>query len=492
MKIYQDDKKYKSLFNPITTIPDIPIELLSKYYARMYTINGNFFEKMKRDLLIDYNKNNILYQSYIKTIYEVVEKKALKTLDSFENLQLYSAQYFTEKQIKEINDYRQNTVDYYQVPIVYSKLFFSFTKDIRVAEYFLQNYQKNTLLTIVGANKEYNLNSHAQIEDLSSFKEEQEVLFFPFSAFGIEDFIYDPKQKIYNIKLLYLGRFLKEYEIKDIFNIKTDKLPENYFIKLFKKSGLIDKGVISKMKVKEVKSEQNSKKVCNCMILKHFISLIIAISALVIIGIVLLIYFLTKKEEECNAGQYYSSNLSKCLNCSIGYFSSKGAKSCSRCPEGETSSIGSCSCSKCEARTFSNETIFECQPCQNGTYSEEGASFCIMCEPGFYSERGASKCEKCSKGTISSHHGASHCNNCHAGEYPNENQNDCIPCEPGSYSNEGDPNCTKCPKGKYQAFLGSTVCLNCPPGSYTDYVGSIVCKKCPDGTNSRHGASLCF
>ena len=72
MKIYQDDKKYKSLFNPITTIPDIPIELLSKYYARMYTINGNFFEKMKRDLLIDYNKNNILYQSYIKTIYEGV------------------------------------------------------------------------------------------------------------------------------------------------------------------------------------------------------------------------------------------------------------------------------------------------------------------------------------------------------------------------------------------------------------------------------------
>ena len=56
------------------------------------------------------------------------------------------------------------------------------------------------------------------------------------------------------------------------------------------------------MKVKEVKSEQNSKKVCNCMILKHFISLIIDISALVIIGIVLLIYFLTKKEEECNAG----------------------------------------------------------------------------------------------------------------------------------------------------------------------------------------------
>ena len=318
----------------------------------MYTINGNFFEKMKRDLLIDYNKNNILYQSYIKTIYEGVEKKALKTLDSFENLQLYSAQYFTEKQIKEINDYRQNTVDYYQVPIVYSKLFFSFTKDIRVAEYFLQNYQKNTLLTIVGANKEYNLNSHDQIEDLSSFKEEQEVLFFHFSAFGIEDFIYDPKQKIYNIKLLYLGRFLKEYEIKDKFNIKTDKLPENYFIKLFKKSRLIDEGVISKMKVKEVKSEQNSKKVCNCMILKHFISLIIAISALVIIGIVLLIYFLTKKEEECNAGQYYSSNLSKCLNCSIGYFSSKGAKSCSRCPEGETSSIGSSSCSKCEAGTF--------------------------------------------------------------------------------------------------------------------------------------------
>ena len=83
-----------------------------------------------------------------------------------------------------------------------------------------------------------------------ALKKNKKFFFFPFSAFGIEDFIYDPKQKIYNIKLLYLGRFLKEYEIKDKFNIKTDKLPENYFIKLFKKSGLIDEGVISKMKVK--------------------------------------------------------------------------------------------------------------------------------------------------------------------------------------------------------------------------------------------------
>ena len=252
IKNYKNDKKYKSLFHPIISIPDIPIELLSKYYARMYTVDGNFFEKMKRDLLKDNNKQNIIYQSYIKTMYEGVEKKSLKTLSTFNGVQLYSAQYFTEEQIKEINDYKINKVEYFDEPIVYSKLFLSFTKDINVALNFLENYHKNILITIIGANTGYKLDTHIDVENLSYFPNEKEVLFFPFSAFGIEVFSLDQNKstetkKIYNMKLMYYGRFIKKYEPTKKFNIEKDPLPDFYFKALFKKSGLIDQKKIDIM-----------------------------------------------------------------------------------------------------------------------------------------------------------------------------------------------------------------------------------------------------
>ena len=251
MKEYKDDKVYKNLFNPIISVPDIPIELLSKYYARMYTIDGQFFKKMKTDLLIDNNKDNIIYQSYIKTLYEGLERKALKPLKTFKGIQLYSAQYFTENQIKELNEYRLRTVDYYKVPIIFSKLFLSFTKDLTIAERFIASYKKNTMLTVVEANDEYDLNTHTDIEELSSFHDEREVLFFPFSAFGIEDFTYDEEKKRYIMKLIYLGRFIKNNEQNTKFDIKKEELPEEYFVTLFEKSGLIDEKKIKEMKVRD-------------------------------------------------------------------------------------------------------------------------------------------------------------------------------------------------------------------------------------------------
>ena len=248
MKKYKNYAKYKALFNPIINIPDIPIELLSKYYARMFTIDGDFFDKMKRDLLIDYNKDNIIYQSYIKTLYEGVERNILKPLQTFQNIQLFSAQYYTENQIKELNEYRLRKVEYYEVPIIFSKSFLSFTKDINIAEHYISTNNKNTMIKVVKASPEYNLNTHADIRELSCFPDEKKVLFFPFSAFGIEDFIYDSEKKIYILKLIYLGKFIKDYELKYKFNIETDKLPTPYFKNLFKKSGLIDEKIIHKMK----------------------------------------------------------------------------------------------------------------------------------------------------------------------------------------------------------------------------------------------------
>ena len=145
MKSYKNNANYKTLFNPIISCKDIPIELLSKYYARIYTVDGNFSLKMKRDILKDYNKANIIYQPYIKTIYEGLELKALKPLTTFEGIQLYNAQYFTEKQLEELNEYRLMTVDYYEFPILISRIFLSFSKDISIAEHTMNSYIKKIL-----------------------------------------------------------------------------------------------------------------------------------------------------------------------------------------------------------------------------------------------------------------------------------------------------------------------------------------------------------
>ena len=456
MKEYKDDKIYKKLFNPIISIPDIPIELLSKYYARMYTIEGQFFKKMKVDLLIDYNKDNIIYQSYIKTLYEGLERKALKPLKSFQGIQLYSAQYFTENQIKELNEYRLRTVDYYKVPIIFSKLFLSFTKDITIAERFISSYKKNTMLTVVEANDEYDLNTHTDIEELSSFHDEREVLFFPFSAFGITDFEFDTAKKRHIMKLIYLGRFIKNTEDNTKFDIKKDELPEQYFKTLFEKSGLIDQKKIKEMKVRDHKiiikredrnniekgnifqsntqlkddKEQNKNSKWST---KKKILVISAIVVPIIIAAVIVAILLTRKKSggssggsspgsgsvpdstspiiECGEGTYLDTSSSTCRACGVGYYSLRGATSCTRCENGYTSAGNSANCEICEAGTFSNDSFLSC----------------TICEPGYYSYQGASRC-----------------NLCYAGTYSSSDRTECLECSEGYYSEEGASNCIAC------------------------------------------------
>ena len=59
-------------------------------------------------------------------------------------------------------------------------------------------------------NIDYNLGTHADIEKISYYPNEREVLFFPFSSFEIKE-IKEEKinnENIYFIKLLYLGKYL--------------------------------------------------------------------------------------------------------------------------------------------------------------------------------------------------------------------------------------------------------------------------------------------
>ena len=131
--------------------------------------------------------------------------------------------------------------------IVFSKSFLSFSKDKKVAEQFLkdknkiENISKVLFILEKDDNIGYNLSTHGDIEKISFFPNEKEVLFFPFSSFEIKNLkeININNEKIYEIQLLYLGKYLKDIE-NDNNLIKNDILiPNTEFKKQIEEFGLI-------------------------------------------------------------------------------------------------------------------------------------------------------------------------------------------------------------------------------------------------------------
>ena len=249
-KTYMKDPNYNILLYPIAKYQNIPVELLSKYYIRMYTIEGNFYKIMKQNLFKK-NQNNYIYLPYIKTLYAGLEKEALKTY----NGKLYRAQILSDEQIKELEKIEKSKEKNLPMAIIFSKAYLSFTKDINIAEDFYKN-GKNVMLTIESSNENYNLHTHADIEKLSVVEEEKEVLFFPFSAFAIKDFYKDSTGKHkYELKLEYLGKYEEKFKNDKKLESQNDLLPKNNFKDFLQKSGLVEKDKIETMTVSGLKKE---------------------------------------------------------------------------------------------------------------------------------------------------------------------------------------------------------------------------------------------
>ena len=223
---YKNDPKYNYILNQMVlfyeiqdthTIPNIPIELLSKYYARLYSIDGDFYKKMNDELLtINYTSNNTIYQPFIKTMYEGINKDIFKT---FLGSKLYGSIMLSASEINELFSYKDNflkdskgLIKDLPNPVIISKSFISFHKDINEAKKHF-NFGRNTFMILNTSNKEvFDLKTHADIEEFSINPQERVVLFFPFSAFGIVDFIFNHVKNLYTIELLYYGKLNKKFK----------------------------------------------------------------------------------------------------------------------------------------------------------------------------------------------------------------------------------------------------------------------------------------
>ena len=216
--IYKNEPKYNYLLHQMINFPEIPVELLCKYYARLYSIDGDFYKRMNDYLVTDnYLSNDIIYEPYIKTLYEGIDKDIFKIYLSGE---LYCSQTLSDGEIKELWSYKENflkdckdLVNDLPLPIIFSKSFLSFNKDINEAEKYLR-YGKNAMLILKAFSNEFDLKTHADIEEFSYYPNEKEVLFFPFSAFGINKFEFNPVKSLYIIELIYYGKFNKDFDVK--------------------------------------------------------------------------------------------------------------------------------------------------------------------------------------------------------------------------------------------------------------------------------------
>ena len=216
MEKHQNEVVYYSLLNYIKNIPDIPSELLAKYYIRLYTIEGSFYKKMKIDLLGDDYDKYQFYSSYINTLYVALRKKALK---SYINGDLYSGQNIPPEELKQLDDERKNRQEGLPISVIFSKSFISFSKKKSEAEKFLG--ENGTMLILKKPKLIISNPCNADIRELSCYLQEEEVLVFPVCALGVDDI--KKVGNIYYIELKYLEDYVAIKERKLNKNINNNK-----------------------------------------------------------------------------------------------------------------------------------------------------------------------------------------------------------------------------------------------------------------------------
>ena len=213
---YKENEKIEKLLEPIDGIPEIPIEILCKYYARLYTIQSDFYNDLNKslreenlqlkieELLFSATKDNYYSITFIKSFYEGIK------LDCFKfdlKDKLYRFSFIGQKELDKIKEYLKNKKEGIPAVNFFSKTFLSFSEEEEVAKGFYEpyknnksNYENKNLVPdffhiIKKGNIKKSLYSHIKIDNISFFENEKEVLFLPFTCFEILSVTPFPNEK---------------------------------------------------------------------------------------------------------------------------------------------------------------------------------------------------------------------------------------------------------------------------------------------------------
>jgi hypothetical protein len=102
----------ENLFLNLKNFKSIPIEILSKYSARAYAFETDFYKTLNYDLMKSKMKN--IYKTFIKLLYNGLD---IKSFSSFTGKSLYRGSRINKSEIEKILDYKNkgklnNVVDF--------------------------------------------------------------------------------------------------------------------------------------------------------------------------------------------------------------------------------------------------------------------------------------------------------------------------------------------------------------------------------------------
>ena len=216
-------KEIIKLISQLIRKKNIPIEIISKFWVRAYTVECNFYRDMNKDL----RENKISkYLPFIQMMYNAVSVNSFSFNPS--DSKLYRGTYFSEEELEKLRNYIKNKKEGLPAAIIYSRSFFSFSLDPSIAKKFEKN------VTLIINNFHSTVKGCAAISEFSIFKNESEILVFPLSCFEIKELVNRGENKYY-INLDYLGQYEKLFEGEDLKEL----------VKLIPKDSLLSNQVLS-------------------------------------------------------------------------------------------------------------------------------------------------------------------------------------------------------------------------------------------------------
>ena len=199
-----DNIELNNLIKNLILFKNIPFEILCKYWARLYTIESNFYKVLNNNLMkskLTYN-----YKTFINMLYKGVEINSIKP---YSGKYLYRGTVINKTEIEKINKYK--SIGLLSNVVVFSKAFLSFSRDKSEAIPFCGKSDDSKLgcLYILENNNNNLHESNGDIQIFSIFPDEKEILFFPGSSFIIKNIT--KINNMFEITLNYNGKFKEKY-----------------------------------------------------------------------------------------------------------------------------------------------------------------------------------------------------------------------------------------------------------------------------------------
>ena len=217
---YNDDDLNKLVKN-LYLFKYVPYEILCKYWARLYSIESDFYKILNNHLMksrLSYN-----YKTFIKMFYTGVEINSLK---SYTGRCLYRGAVINRNELEKIKKYIQ--IGKISNIVVFAKAFLSFSEVRGKAEEFCGKSDSTKVKCLyILENKNIHLHeSNANIQKYSVLPEEKEILFFPGSSFIIKK-LEEINKNFIEITLNYNGKFKEKFSFIYEDNNKINNLISN-------------------------------------------------------------------------------------------------------------------------------------------------------------------------------------------------------------------------------------------------------------------------